>query len=74
MTEYRVSIAEYHYISALIAASTSGIIKYDGLIFQDVGDEFCEAIVCASQNDILSGSYEWMNVVTPFDLNLLSEV
>lgn len=66
MKEYRVSIAEYNHITVLIAASTSGIVRYDGHIFQDVGDEFLEAIVCASEKDVLSGSYEWMKVEAKF--------
>lgn len=66
MKEHRVSIAEYNHITAMIYASFSGIIRYDGHIFQDVGDEFTEIIVCAAEIDILSGNYEWKQVVTPF--------
>lgn len=74
MEKYHVSIAEYNHITALIAASNSGIIKYDGHIFQDIGDEFIEAIVCTSEKDVLSGTYEWKQVVTPFDLRMFLEV
>ena len=60
MKSYYLNFSDFQEVVMLLNMSESKIIKWHGLLIEDLGDS---GIVCAYCNDILSGSFEWMCLV-----------
>lgn len=60
MKSYYLNFSEFHEVLMLLEMSDSRVIKWHGLIIEDLGES---GIVCAYCNEILSGDFHWMLLV-----------
>lgn len=57
---YYLNSSEFNIVCDLLDESSSGIIRYSGLIVERLFDDL---ITCVYESEVLTGDFEWMELV-----------